>query len=354
MTSDPFDAPPARGKNGGRPASAVERDQWDRPKLPDVPSPDVTAVPDMGTKTGRTSVSTLAGVLEDYFGLNRWKRGMTVAGIALDPALYARACSLDPSDKAQLRDLMNIAEEAESRVPEASRGRDHGTALHVFTGRINEGKPAGNVPEHLRADMDAYQRGLADHGLTVLATYCEKMIIVPGLGAYGAAGTFDSLVMHPSWKLPRIADTKSAQDLRRGMKETIQLAIYSRGAAIWNPHTMRYESMPEVDQELGVILGIPAESGIFQAWDVPLNEGWALARKAADIHECRKRQYITPMQPPRLAGLSWEDQIATATSRADLSRIRAAAIGAGAWTPELVALGLARLDVIENSVPVRA
>jgi hypothetical protein len=350
MTSDPWDTPPAstgrRGGAGKRPESDVERDQWDRPMLPDVPHPDVTADPDWTTKQGRTSVSTLSGCLEDYYGLNRWHRGGVAKGMASDRALVARAAALDPADKAQMKDLMNIADDAMARVPEMSRGRDLGTALHAFTGKINEGKDPGEIPYDLEKDVQAYADGIKARGLVILKDYCEKMVIVPKLCPNGTAGTFDTLIWHPDWPLPRIADTKSAQDLRKGMGPTIQLGIYSRGAAIWNPATRRYEPMPEVDQEWGVILGIPAETGTFEAWDVPLMEGWALAQVAETVHSARKRQYIKPMAPPALTGFTWADQIDQARTVDDLSRIWREAKQVGEWTGELALRGLARREKI--------
>jgi hypothetical protein len=357
MTSDPFDAAPTggRGKRNGRPASDVERDRWDRPMLPDVPRPDVTAEPDWSTKQGRTSVSTLSGCMEDYYGLNRWQRGGVAKGMASDRALTARAAALDPADKAQMRDLMNIADDAMARVPEMSKGRDLGTALHAFTGKINEGKDPGEIPYDLEKDVQAYADGITSRGLVILKDYCEKMVIIPGLCPNGTAGTFDALVWHPTWKLPRIGDTKSAQDLRTGMSIAIQEGIYSRGAAIWNPRTRRYEPMPEVDQEWGVILGIPAGTGTFEAWDVPLTEGWELAQLAATVHGARKRQYIKPMAPAALTGFTWAEQIDRAASLEDLSRIWRDARAVNEWTGELAVQGLERkAEILAKLVPVGA
>jgi hypothetical protein len=328
---DPFDAPPAIGKNG-RPASPVKRDRYGRPVLPDIPA-DITSAPDMSTAVGRTTVSTLADQVCDFYGLNRWLRGMAVAGVARDRGIHAQACALNPADKDHVKDLMNLADQAIDRVPEANEGRGHGTALHAFTHEINEGREPRNVPDHLAGDVQAYRIGLAELGITIDPLYCEKMIFCPELNA---AGTIDGIAKHPLWRQPRIADLKSTQDLRNGMKETVQLAIYSRGAAIWNPLTNRYERMPAVDQDVAFIPGLPALQGRLDPWDVPIgnDDGWRLARVAYQLHIDRKRQWVTPYETPADAqlaapGFRWEDQIGQALTRADLSRIWQAYVAAG-------------------------
>lgn len=330
-TDDPFDAAPTISKNG-RPASPVKRDRWDRPILPDIPA-DITSPPDMSTAVGRTSVSTLADQLCDFYGLNRWQRGMVVAGVARDRGIHAQACALNPADPEHRKDLMNLADQALDRVPEANEGRGHGTALHAFTHEINEGREPQNVPEHLADDVRAYRSGLAELGISIDPLYCEKMIFCPELNA---AGTIDGLATHALWRLPRIADLKSTQDLRNGLKETVQLAIYSRAAAIWNPVTNRYEPMPEVDQDVAFIPGLPALQGRLEPWNVPIGntDGWRLARVAYQLHLDRKRQWVTPYETPAGAqlaapGFRWEDQIGQALTRGDLSRIWHAYVSTG-------------------------
>lgn len=358
--SDPFAAAPATSKRSNRPASDVERDRWDRPLLPDIPKGDPYGETDFTTKSPYTSVSTLADVLCDFYGLNRWRMLKVAHGLAIREDLYNLACSYDPEDEYERKNLYRVVDDA-LEAGGASIGANNGTAIHVFTDRINQGKDPGNVPPALREDIEAYQKGLAEHGYRPMPEYCERMVVIPSLKA---AGTIDVPIACDRWPLPRIGDTKSAQDIEKSaMKVAVQLGLYSRGAAIWNPKTKRYEPMPKVDQRYGVILGLPALGKRFEARPrVDLATGWRLAQIAYQVHQERKYkgfigEIATPGQPepdddPSAppAGFSWADQISAATSYTQLSVIFQSAKSEGAWNQALLDLGMEQAKKIKARV----
>lgn len=353
--TDPFSAAPEPTKRGNRPHSDVERDRWDRPLLPAIPA-DLTGPTDPTTKAPHTSVSTLADILVDFYAVNRWKQGKVALGLAARDDLYSLVCSVDPDDPNQMKDLYRYTDDA-MEAGGSVVGRNYGTAIHTFTGRINEGKEPGNVPKSIREDVEAFRTGLAENEFEPMPDMSERMIAIPEVNGYKVAGTADCVYRCPHWPLPRIVDTKSAQKgLNAAMHNAIQLALYSRGAALWNPKTKRYEPMPKVDQQVGMVIGVPATTGRFEPWDIDLERGWALAQVAVHIHRERKyKGFMTPYQRPDvvLAGMSWADQVAAATSRQDLSRIRSAALEVNEYVPELHKLAMAKLQKIKENEAVR-
>lgn len=393
MSADVFDTAtaPARGRKlNSQRWDRVERDRSDRPLLPDIPA-DITSEPDWSTKQGRTSVSTLSNAIKETFALSQWGERKVAKGIALRPDLYALVCALDPDE--DRKQFQAVCTDAKSAAAGFS-GANHGTALHAFTRRIDDGAVIAEVlrtvPSHLAADVQAYVAGMVTHQLSILPGMTERMIFCPELNA---AGSFDKVSTRPTWQLPRIGDTKSPQQIEySGLEISVQLAIYAHAAAIWNPDTRRYEPMPEVDQEWAAVLWLPAGQGRFEPLDVDLTLGWELAKLAHTLHGARKRKdFMRPMAPvargdaltalvaEEIAALNsanpvrrmlaesalnaaddagvfdppaqapaplpntWEAQIRMAAGRGALSAVWKAASALGEWTPELAAAGKARM-----------
>lgn len=373
MTSgDPFDVPgPSRnGGSGYVDDAGTERDRWGRPKIPAEPErPESWAA----NRTPHTRVSTMAGAVSDAYALGQWQQRMVAAGLAKRPDLLALAGALDVKDD---REQLNEVCEKAKQAAESDRGANHGTALHALTRRLDHGEPAATVlrstTDHLKGDIQAYADGMARHDLSIL-TYAggqpltERLVVIPELRC---AGTFDKILDSPSWALPRIADTKSAQDIEQGaLSIAVQLALYAHGAAMWDGRRGVYEPMPPVDQATAVVLWLPAGAGRLEVLEVDIAEGWEMALTCMKVRNARKsaKHWLQPMRPAPLkpapvetapamaptaevtfptAAEAWMGMVERAGSAEELSAIRRRALAAGEWTDAMLAAGRARLAEI--------
>lgn len=133
----------------------------------------------------------------------------------------------------------------------------------------------------------------------------------------------------------------SKQSLNYGTDEiAIQLALYSRAKVMWNGSTGQYEPMPDVNQQVAFVFHLPAGKATAKLYAIDIELGWEASKLCQQVRTWRKLNGLAveiPVNEP-----TWEEKIATATSRADLSRIWKEATRRGEWTPELENLGKQR------------
>ena len=252
-----------------------ERDRWGRYKLPH---------PGTGASRGWTRVTKLAGTLDDTYALGEWDKRMVVYGVGKRLDLADLAAASDIDDKMQLNDIARQAKAA-ARADERA---NQGTALHKFTERIDRGEPT-RAHGRWAPDIDVYTRALKQWGIETHANYCERITLVPQLEV---AGTMDKIVTYKGE--PTIGDLKTGGSVEKGlkfgaMKIAIQLAIYSRGCGLWDMDNERWEPMPEgLNQDLGIIIHLPAGEATATLYEVNLKVGWAAAQLAFRVRNARK------------------------------------------------------------------
>ena len=254
-----------------------ERDRWGRYRLPH---------PETGEARGWTRVTTLAGALEDSYGLGEWQKRNVVYGIGVRQDLADLASASDADDVQQLNDIVKQATAAAKADLRANKG----TALHKYTERIDRGEA---VRAHNRwdADLDVYKRALTKWGIQTHPKMCERITLVPELEV---AGTMDKIVKYQN--VPTIADLKTGGSVEKGlslggMKIAIQLAIYSRGCGLWDMDKKLWRPMPKgLNQELGIIIHLPAGEATATLYEVDLNVGWELALRAYQVRQDRKKK----------------------------------------------------------------
>lgn len=250
-----------------------KRDRWGRYLLP---------VPGKAKPQGHTRVTTLVKAIDDTSNLEKWACRMTAVGIAQSPDLQALVASHTDD-----RDALNRAvDEAKDRA-RTGAAANTGTALHKFCEMADAGLPV--PPGEWEPDVAAYRSTLDACGVEVLVDYMESIVRV---GELGAAGTFDRLV--------RIGGRTYVADIKTGSIDyghtTIpaQLACYAHGD-LWNgeddPATA-YTSLAEmgVDQELGLIIHLPAGTGTCRLVWADLVAGWEIAKLCHTVREWRKRK----------------------------------------------------------------
>lgn len=237
--------------------------------------------PDTGEEQSWTRATTFADSLEDSYGLTQWKMRASVLGTVGRPDLTALAQSLTLEDKKAMDDLCKNALTA---IGADSRS-NLGTALHKMTERLDRGEDF-QVPGPYINDIRAYQQIKANNGLETHPTFIERITVIP---EFSVAGTMDRIVRLDG--KVRIGDLKTGEDLKYGWnKIAVQLALYSRGRGLWNDQTGQWAPMPNVEQDWGVVIHVPAGSGTAVLYKVDLNAGWEAAQLCQQVREWRKRK----------------------------------------------------------------
>ncbi|GAA3765702.1 hypothetical protein [Micromonospora maritima] len=328
--SDPFDTPNAAAPAAGGVQPDPKRDRWGRYLLPDPGEPGATST------LPWTRATTFAKSISDTFGLTKWQLRMALKGITMRPDLYARASAATIDDKQVLDQVAEAAKEAAA----SSSGANLGSALHQFSERLDRGEQV-HVPPPWDADIAAYQKALTDHAIDVDADLIERIIVVR---QHHVAGTLDRIYKSRRWRLPRIGDLKTGKDLTHGWMEiAVQLALYANADAMWNGLTDRYEPMPEVDREVGVVIHLPVGKATATVYEVDLTAGWEIAQVCADVRELRTRRNLA--KPAAIATPTVDallEQIEQAATDNALTALWQQATGRGEWTDMHTAAAKAR------------
>ncbi|MGH9001906.1 MAG: hypothetical protein ACRDYV_02140 [Acidimicrobiia bacterium] len=247
-----------------------------------VPEGDTKAVP-------HTRVTTVAGTLDDRYALEQWACRMVALGVAGRRDLYAAVAACRPDDKDALNRLVDQAKEAAA----ASAGANLGTALHAFCERVDLGEEI-QIPPPWDADVAAYRTTLAEAGIEVVPGMVERHVVLP---SSQIAGKLDRLVTFGS--KPMVADLKTGATVDFiGGSAAIQLAHYSRAETLYDAHTHSHTPMPDVDQDTGLIIHLPAGQARATLWFVDLAAGWEAAGHAHWVRGWRKRKdLLEPWQP---------------------------------------------------------
>lgn len=298
MTGTPFDQPSAsRGSTdpeGGDGAYSFDGkpDRWKRYRLPD---------PETGKPAGWTRATTFAKSISDTYALSMWGLRTGGYGLVLRPDLLAALAAAWP-DREKCNQIMEEAKNAAgSKV-----GANLGTALHAFSEALDRGEDV-KIPPPYQPHMAAYTALMQKYGLELVEI--EQVVLEEH---FGIAGTFDRVVRFTrdvtvdlvgggtyTFRKGTLAilDLKTGKDLEYGWLEiTIQLAIYSRAKRIWDKVKLEYRPMPEVDQDVALVVHLPAtapgETVKATMYAVDIASGWADADLCAQVRAARKKKNL--------------------------------------------------------------
>lgn len=249
----------------------IKRAANGRPYAPD---------PETGKTRTWTRPSSLAKTISDGFGLERWKLRKVAQGMSLRKDLVVRAAAAG-DDRDKLDEVVEVAMDAAS----ATVAREIGSALHSLLEQIDlDQAPA--VPMDFQADIDAYATALATVGASLVPGWVERFVVIPEAEA---AGTIDRLLRIDGWPLPVVGDVKTGSDwvTGQGMLEVaVQMAAYSRAARTWDGETLG--PVPEIDQEKGILIWMPAGRGRCELYEVDLTKGWKLVELCLLVRRARQ------------------------------------------------------------------
>ena len=264
-------------------AAEVSRDRWGRPLI--TPA-------DGGTPVAYTRFSSLGQVLEDRFGLEKWKIRTSGRGLALRQDLFAQVAACPDDDTKRLDGLMEQALEAGG----GSVGANMGTALHEFTQRLDLGEiTVDDIPEPWRADVQAYVDTIKAHGLTIVTDLIEVTLVNDELQL---AGTADRFYRTRQGNLI-CADLKTGKAIGANpLAYMVQLTAYAH-SELYNIDSGQRTPIGDVDLETGLIIHLPAGKAHCDLYEVNLKSSLTAAKLAVSVKEWQKRRdLITKLPAP--------------------------------------------------------
>jgi hypothetical protein len=248
----------------------VKRDRWGRPII---------------DGKGRTRASSVAKPLEDTYNLEQWHRRNVAYGVATDSSLVARILAIggDPADwskddKKAIDEVITAANTA----AKSHRRADIGTALHRLMERVDQGEDVNAGP--YAADIDAYRRAMDEAGLIALPEFVEVFMYNADADT---AGTCDNIALRRGRHV--VADKKTGGTVDFGaLGFSAQLAAYA-GGVIWDPATDKPLPTPDIDQDTGYIIHVPAGEGRCNIYEVDLTGGREAIKLANAVRQIRSR-----------------------------------------------------------------
>ena len=257
------------------PRAASKFGQWGYYKLPH---------PETGRPTLFPRATTVAKVLDDVTGLEKWRRRETVGAVVQLLAIleeqgpdapagvvpghtagelwenlreaYRTATKVNQIDAAveKLYDMMGGAE-----------AREFGECIHAWLEALAAGIVLlRDVPDMARPHVDAFHRVLARHGLIVVPQYVERTVL----------NANEELSEHVAGKLDCLLRSVSTGELILGDIKTtksdsiqynwITWACQVGGVYGWATHMLDidgegWEPMPEVVEDYAVIISVPSD-----------------------------------------------------------------------------------------------
>ena len=310
------------------PRTEVPRDRFRRPLV--VP-------PEGGKPVPYTRCTTYVDCLDDKYNLQMWQRRMVALGLADRPDLLL-AVAAHRGDKKALNDITDRALEA----AQAGAAATTGTAEHALAEQIDRGQPLGVIPAAYQADLEAYRQ----------ATACLRMVEIEQftvLDSLKIGGTPDRVVKFNG--LYYIADLKTGSIDWSGLKICMQLAVYAR-CTPYDPGSGQRAPRPyPVEQDVGIVIHLPAGEGRCDLHWANLRAGWDAVRVAGEVRAWRARKHwfspFTPPTPPNLAAA-----IAAADTVGELRSLWSAAVVDGTWTDDHLIAALERKAVLEGQSTV--
>lgn len=213
--------------------ASLPRDQWERPLI--VP-------PGGGKPEAYRRASTISEELEDHFGLENWKRRLTLEGLAQRPDLVQAAHTANRREKTAI--IEEALDQAGANIPSRN-----GTTLHRLTDMLDRtGDVPAGLPANIVAMLEAYEKATAH--LEVLDT--ERFTVQDKIKA---AGTYDRRLYDSRHHLTLVADLKTGQSLEHmATKTPAQVAVYASG--VWYDLDAEREAHG-ADRDRGLLIWLP-------------------------------------------------------------------------------------------------
>ncbi len=222
-------------------------------------------------------VTTAAKIPDSTHALDKWKMRNVVVGMATTPALVERAAAHYDE-----RDLLDeIAEEA-LQAARANEAATRGSAAHRITERHDLAEMVVDTPYSI-AVRAAWDKAIADAGLSMLPQYVERIVLYPDLML---AGTFDRLATRRINGERVVVDLKTGENaIKYPHSMAIQMALYANAPIIAGKippgggTTTDFAEMPHVNKSVGYVVHMPGDETTVQVHSVDIAAGWEAAQQ---------------------------------------------------------------------------
>jgi hypothetical protein len=261
------------------PQTDVPRDKWKRPLITPVGG---------GKPVAYTRCTTYVGCLEDMYNISLWQQRMVALGLAARPDLLLSVAVADREDKKALDALADAAAEAAGAHAAATTG----TALHRLTERYDRGELGESdvsfIPPAYRGDLAAYIERTTGMDMPVIEQFsvCDDLRV---------GGTPDRIVVIDGRGY--IADLKTGSLDWGAAKMAMQLAVYAHSKPYDHRTGERAEWPVQVDTERGIIIHLPAGTGLCSLLWLDIATGWEGVSLAGDVRAWRKRRNFLDKWP---------------------------------------------------------
>jgi hypothetical protein len=227
-------------------------------------------------------MSNYGGQIENQTPLIEWKAREAAKGVALDDTLR-QSVLLNLDDKAK---LSNIVEQALT-VSKANRSRDRGSEIHRITEQHDKGRLPVLTPD-MQAIIATWEQVLEQHGIEVLTDHVERIVVHP---EFKVCGTFDRIARYQGRLV--VLDLKTGRPTKYRHTMCVQLALLASAPWITRDGIVHgekvtfteFDPMPEVDQEIGLIVSMPSDGSEPCVYELPLADGLRAARLAKEAKE---------------------------------------------------------------------
>lgn len=218
--------------------------------------------------------SSFGDILEDPSNLWMWKIRNTMKGLMEREDLQMLVSTADPDTMEGKKTLNSVAGKAQAQSRSDSAA-NMGTALHSAMEAVDRGEKPPQLPPRFQPDIESYAALMKQEQLEVIEI--EQFVVHDELQG---AGTFDKAVRCPDGKV-RIVDFKTGKwRVQYPGEYGVQLAIYANGKR-YDPATGERDTIhPDLVTDYGIIISLPAGSGLAQAHKLPLDLPLQAARAA--------------------------------------------------------------------------
>ncbi len=223
-------------------------------------------------------VTGVAGIPDDGYGLEQWRKRKIVEGMVVDPTLLAEARK-NPDDRDHIQAIGERALNAARVHDKAERG----TQLH----RILERHDLGEIAEvetmvtdiEARAARAGWTKALTEAKITLDDDLVERILVFP---QQRIAGRMDRFVQVGRSKSRTVLDLKTGK-IDYPHKIAIQLGMYahaSQMAGVLDDDgiTESFSDLPDMDTKWGLIAHMPTP-GEIDIVKVDIAAGWKAAQE---------------------------------------------------------------------------
>lgn len=265
-----YPLPPARNREG------VEVDRWERYKLPSPTTGKVTAFTRATTVAKTTSSDmflTPWKIREKVFAMLRAREirdqlyndaSKTVGYSDNEVAMGAAFASFEAAVSDGTNGDVNKAIDLIHDLAGGADARELGIAVHDWLAELDMGLVLQHqLPEFMGPYVTAYQDALSRAGLIAEPIYVER-VVLNDRGEESIAGRLDRIYRCQETGELYLGDIKTSKSTSIELDSVllewaVQFATYGYATKMLSIDGQQWEDMPEVNQEMCVVLHIPSD-----------------------------------------------------------------------------------------------